>query len=214
MLDFVSDLVKQVGENIRRARRARNLSLDDLAHASGVARAGIAKLEAGRGNPTIETLWALATTLGLPFGALIVAPEPSPVVVLHADEGLVVTGSGEHARLLTRLNRGGMSETYDVYYPAGARHESLPHYEGVVEHILVTEGSLLVGPADSPAELGTGDHITFAADVAHLYAPIDGPARVCILMDYPPERHPRASVDGERNGQSDSALPAGSSPTA
>lgn len=172
------------------------MSLDDLARSSGVARAGIANLEAGRGNPTLETLWALASALSLPFGSLITDPEPDPVSVLRASEGLVVTGGGERVRLLNRVQRGGMSETYDVDYIAGDRHDAPPHYQGVVEHLLVTDGRMLVGPTETAVELDTGDHITFAADVPHIYTALNGPARACIVMDYPPERSARRRESG------------------
>jgi hypothetical protein len=46
----MSALVNWVGEHLRRARLSHGLSLDQPAYQSGVARAGIVNLEAGRAD--------------------------------------------------------------------------------------------------------------------------------------------------------------------
>ena len=53
-------LSRALGENVRRLRLERGLSVVELAARSGVARATLTQLESGRGNPTIETIAALA----------------------------------------------------------------------------------------------------------------------------------------------------------
>ena len=57
----MDDPVKTIAANVRRLRVARALSAAGLARASGVARATLAELEAGRGNPTVETLYGIAS---------------------------------------------------------------------------------------------------------------------------------------------------------
>ena len=52
------------------------MSLSELARRADVAKSTLSQLESGRGNPGVETVWALATALGVPFSALIDPPEP------------------------------------------------------------------------------------------------------------------------------------------
>ena len=45
---------------IRRERERVNLSVTELAKRAGIAKSTLSQLEAGSGNPSLETLWALA----------------------------------------------------------------------------------------------------------------------------------------------------------
>jgi len=56
------------------------LSVLELSRRSGVARGTIAALERGEGNPTVDTLYALADTLGVPLSSLLEAPADSAAV--------------------------------------------------------------------------------------------------------------------------------------
>ena len=46
------------------------MSVSELARVSGVSKATISGVERGVGNPAIDTVWALAKALNMPFGAL------------------------------------------------------------------------------------------------------------------------------------------------
>lgn len=59
----------QLASQLKKAREAANISLNDLAEKSGVDRGAIWKLESGRHeNPTVETLSKLARALGYELG--------------------------------------------------------------------------------------------------------------------------------------------------
>src|SRR5260370_33977935 len=60
-----------IAANLHRLRTARRMSLATLAARADVAKATLANLEQGRGNPTIETLWSLALGLGGAFSDLL-----------------------------------------------------------------------------------------------------------------------------------------------
>ena len=65
------DVVHAVAHNVKRLRTAQGLSQAELARQSGIAKATLSQLEVGRGNPTIETLFALSRVLRVPLGALL-----------------------------------------------------------------------------------------------------------------------------------------------
>src|SRR4029453_15838172 len=58
----------------------------ELARRAGLAKSTLSQLEAGTGNPSIETLWALGVALGVPFSRLV-EPPAAPVRVIRAGEG-------------------------------------------------------------------------------------------------------------------------------
>src|SRR2546423_10669091 len=66
-----ADVGEVIAANLRRLRTARRMSLATLAARADVAKATLANLEQGRGNPTIETLWSLALRLGVAFSDLL-----------------------------------------------------------------------------------------------------------------------------------------------
>lgn len=173
-----------IATNLRALRARRGMSVVTLASASGVGRATLTKLEAGQGNPTIDTLYALANALGAALGDLIGAPVGTPPVVevVRAGEGTRVEGAVA-ARLLDRVHGHRLAELYDATFSTRTRHAG-PHPAGVVESILVTAGRLRTGPASAPVDLGAGDFARFPGDVPHLYRALGGEAHGVIVMSH------------------------------
>ena len=59
------DMRKLVGANTARVRKERGLTQEALAEKSGLSQQYISGLENGQRNPTIVTLFELATALGV-----------------------------------------------------------------------------------------------------------------------------------------------------
>jgi transcriptional regulator with XRE-family HTH domain len=179
----MQDVMRAVAANVRALRVARGLSLGALAVASGTGKATLSRIEARQANPTVETLYALADALGVPFGALVADTAPAERHLRGEDVPHV--GGSVEARVLTQIAGGALVEALDVTFPAGHVRSSGPHPPGVVEHVLLTVGRLRAGPLDALVDLDAGDVLRFAGDVAHSYAAIGDDARAIILMAYP-----------------------------
>lgn len=65
------DIRATVGLNVLKVRRERNLSQEELSFRSGLTRAYLSGLEAGRRNPTIVSLNKLAEALGVDMELLV-----------------------------------------------------------------------------------------------------------------------------------------------
>jgi transcriptional regulator with XRE-family HTH domain len=65
------DVRQIVGENIRRYRREKGLSQQEMANRMGVDRAYISGLELGQRNPTVITLWHAAQALDVEVHLLL-----------------------------------------------------------------------------------------------------------------------------------------------
>ena len=59
------DMRKLVGRNVKRIRQDRGLTQEELAERSGFSQQYISGLEQGRRNPTIVSIYELATALGV-----------------------------------------------------------------------------------------------------------------------------------------------------
>jgi transcriptional regulator with XRE-family HTH domain len=67
------DMRKLVGRNVRRVRQEKALTQEQLADLSGFSQQYISGLEQGRRNPTIVTVYELATALGVNYLELLQA---------------------------------------------------------------------------------------------------------------------------------------------
>jgi transcriptional regulator with XRE-family HTH domain len=185
-----ADVGEAIAANLHRLRITRRLSLAALAKRADVAKATLANLEQGRGNPTIETLWSLALALGVAFSDLLEDRRETTTVLVRAQQGARVRGSTPGGkldlRLLDRIERGGLVEVFDMFLPAGTGHLGSPHGSGVVERVLVHEGTITVGPAGDPLTLGPGDYARYSGDGPHVYRSAGQDCHGVLLVGYPP----------------------------
>jgi transcriptional regulator with XRE-family HTH domain len=65
------DMRKLVGRNVKRIRQEKGLTQEQLAELSGFSQQYISGLEQGRRNPTIVSLYELATALGVSHMELV-----------------------------------------------------------------------------------------------------------------------------------------------
>jgi transcriptional regulator with XRE-family HTH domain len=69
-----TDLRSVLGDNLRAAREARNISQRDLSSASGVAQAYISRIEKGDVGPGLDVIAELAKHVGRSVASLLTPP--------------------------------------------------------------------------------------------------------------------------------------------
>jgi transcriptional regulator with XRE-family HTH domain len=165
-----AELGRRVAENLRQRRKARGMSLDDLARASGVSRAALSQIETCKSNPTVGVLWRIAVGLAVPFAELIGAPRSGAVLLRRADSQVLRSADGKfESRPLAPAGASPMVELYELHLAARSLHASEPHAPGTHEMIVVLSGGLRMRVDEETYELGAGDSIAFAADRPHSY---------------------------------------------
>ncbi|MFF8642499.1 helix-turn-helix domain-containing protein [Streptomyces sp. NPDC015345] len=174
-----------VAAALRRERTKAGISLSELAKRAGIAKSTLSQLEAATGNPGIETLWALAVALGVPFSVLVESPAPA-VTVIRAGEGPSMRAE-DAPYVGTLLSAGPTGARRDIYHGAmepGAARESEPHIPGSVEHIVISTGRLLAGPREETVELAAGDYMSYRGDVPHLYRALEPGTTFVLVMQH------------------------------
>lgn len=165
-----------VGARIRDARRERGISMSALARAAGIGKATLSQLEAGERNPTIETLYAICSPLGIPLSVLV-----------GESGGSEATAAGGMRTVLLDLRHrpdGATVEVFRLEFPAGARHSSPAHGADVTEHLLVTSGTVRVRMTESVV-VTAGESTTWTSSRMHSYAAVDGPAEAVLVITTP-----------------------------
>lgn len=170
----MSSPVAFVAEAVRRERARAGLSLTGLARRAGVAKSTLSQLEQGIGNPGVETLWALAVALGVPFSRLV-DPPVARVRVLRAGEGpqTYAEQADYAATLLASCPPNARRDLYRIAAQPGADRLSEPHLTGTTEHVVIVTGRASIGPTGEPVELGPGDYMTYPGDVPHIFRALE-----------------------------------------
>ena len=181
------DLTPIVGANLRRLRTKRGLSLERLAHASGVSRAMLGQIELGRSTPTINVVWKIARALGLPFSALITDPGAKRPAVLRASKMRVLASHDGSfvSRALFPFDEPRDVEFYELRLAPASVEKADPHPPGTQENLVVVEGALEIVVGMDRHQLGVGDALLFDADVPHEYWNRGAtPLRMFLVMTY------------------------------
>ena len=185
-MESVDTFVRAVASNVRALRMDAGLTLADLAGAAGLGKSTLAQLESGKANPSVETLWAIAAALRVPFARIVEEDRAALRVVRARDVPPMHSAEapGWAGRLLATSHGRGTFDLYTLDLEAGTTRHADPHHAGVTEHLIVVVGRLRAGPETGPVELEAGDLVTFAADVPHVYDALET-THCVLLMAYP-----------------------------
>jgi transcriptional regulator with XRE-family HTH domain len=163
-----------IGRRVRRLRQERGISLTELARKAGIGKATLSGIETGTRNPSLEKLYAVAGQLGVPLAALL-AESPPQDEEGRDPAGAQVSGAAVDAVLLEVFRDGGVTtELYRLRIRPGSVQRSPAHPPGTVEYLTVYAGAARVGPPEAPLEARAGDHVSWAADIPHVYEALDG----------------------------------------
>jgi rhodanese-related sulfurtransferase/transcriptional regulator with XRE-family HTH domain len=186
--DAEAELDAVVGANLKRLRSERGWSLDVLAGVSGVGRQTLGQIEVGRTVPSLGALWKIARAFEVPFSALLAGPTSRATRIFRRTPGATITdadGRFSSRALFSPDDKGGF-EFYELFLAAHGREDAEPHALGTREHLLVTEGRLVLELGSERFELAEGDAIAFTADVRHAYVNASNKGcRMSLVMTYP-----------------------------
>jgi XRE family transcriptional regulator, regulator of sulfur utilization len=170
-----AELGRRVAINLRERRKARGLSLDQLAVASGVSRAALSQIETQKSNPSLGVLWKIAVGLGIPFAELLGGNADGVAVLRRNDAQVLRSSDGRmRSRPLTPAGATPSVEAYELTLSARAGHSSDPHAAGTREVVIALNGQLRLHVGPVAYDLNAGDSVAFLADQPHGYENLTG----------------------------------------
>lgn len=182
----MSTPIELIASNLSRERQRRGLSIGELAREAGVAKSTLSQLEAGNGNPGVETLWSICVALNIPFSTLMAEPQVPWRLIRRGDGPSVASEHTDYqAILLATSPPGARRDIYQLESEPGSGRCSLPHQPGTIEHIIVTHGRALVGLTEEPVELAEGDYLCYPADRGHLFRALVPGTRAVMIIEHP-----------------------------
>jgi transcriptional regulator with XRE-family HTH domain len=187
MDDDPNAVLEAVGPRLRRIRRDREVTLSELATATGISESTLSRLETGRLRPTLEQLLPLARFHGVTLDELVDAP-PTGDPRVHIRP---VRRSGTVIMPLTR--RAGGIQAYKVILPARRAGRKPPQpdlrsHEGY-EWLYVMSGRVRLVLGSQDLTLVPGEAAEFDTHVPHWTSNADAtPTELLMLMGPQGER--------------------------
>ncbi|GAA4764526.1 helix-turn-helix domain-containing protein [Citricoccus nitrophenolicus] len=181
-----------VGQRLKQLRLHRDVTLTQLAEATGISSSTLSRLEAGLRRPTLEQLLPLARYHGVTLDSLVDAPRTAdPRVDLRP----VATCDGAVIIPLTR--RPGGIQAYKFVRPTG-NDDTVPEprtHEGH-DWVYVLNGTLRLILGDQDLRLEAGEAAEFDTRTPHWFgATSAGPVEYLSLIGRQGERaHIRATI--------------------
>lgn len=166
--DTTASTLAAIGNRIRKARLARNMTLQAIAQVSGLSPSMLSLVERGRASPSIGSLIVIANALGITMSELVSTPEARENrLVVHSDEAPIVETAKHVVRRLLREDRErGVSVALNEYEAHTGSAERPISHEGF-EYGFVLEGQLTVEVDGVSHQLRAGDLIAYDSRRQH-----------------------------------------------
>jgi transcriptional regulator with XRE-family HTH domain len=172
----------RIARTLRREREALGISVSELARRADVSKATVSQLESGSGNPSVETLWALAVALGVPFAVFVDQEAQAPTLVRASSASGIPSSAAPYvASLLSASPPNARRDIYLIRAEPGEARVSDPHQRSTTEHLVLVSGRARVGPADAPHVLDPGDYLAYAGDAPHVFEALE-PGTSAVLV--------------------------------
>ena len=85
----MSEISKEIGQNIRRTRKMRKITHQQLAQAIGKSQSAISKYESGEIAVDIDTLYAIADALQVHIETLLYFPNTATTIASTRQPGII-----------------------------------------------------------------------------------------------------------------------------
>ena len=167
-----SDQIREtLARNVRALRLGREWSLAELAPRSGISRAMIVQIEAGRTNASLSTMCQIVDALGAPVTELIDAGSGPEARVISPGETTVVWAdkTGSRARLIAGLAQPDNLEAWEWRLESGVAYQAKAHPPGTREIVWVHKGTLVIRLGGRELTIEAGGGAVFEAREAHSY---------------------------------------------
>lgn len=170
----MQNIPSNVANALKKLRTERGLSLSKTAELTGVSKAMLGQIELGQSSPTVATLWKIATGFNVSFSTFLEGGTSSVKPEHHAFKDLPVfkeeRQSGMLVTPLLPFDEVLKMDLFKIELAPQAFSESTPHETGVIEHVIVFQGTLILTIAGIQHTIHAGESLRFAADVRHSYA--------------------------------------------
>ncbi len=157
-----------IGERLRHAREARQLTLAVVAERSGLTKGFLSRVEREATSPSVTSLLTICEAIGVPLADIFATPK---AVVMRAADRPHATLPGQLVvdTLLTAPQERKLTVIETAVGPDGSGGDELYSLPCATEVCYVVEGEIELILDTDTYRLATGDCITFDGTVPHTW---------------------------------------------
>lgn len=168
-----TDDIQKIGREVRGLRKARGLTLTELAEKSGLSIGYLSLVERDRATPSINALHAISRALGVTiswfFDANAAPVEERGYVVRRARRRRLEFSAGIVDELLSPSLEGSL-ELLSSRFPPGASSGDAPYTHNGEEAGVIVRGTLELWVDGKHFVLKAGDSFGFPSSLPHRYS--------------------------------------------
>jgi len=179
--------LQQIAPRLRQARQKKDVTLEDLAKATGISKSTLSRLESGQRKPSLELLLPVVAALAISLDDIVSSPTID-------DPRVSQKATRTEGRTLTRLSQPRSEpQAFKIIIPATERTPVLRTHDGY-EWIYVLEGRLRLVLGEHDIVMGPGEAAEFDTKNPHWFgAAGSGPVEILSMFGKHGERiHLRA----------------------
>lgn len=180
------DINYRISSNLKKIRKDRSLSLENLAQMSGVSKSMLAQIERQESNPTVNTLWKIALALNISFTSLIEGEDEEIKIVKNSEITPLV--EDEKRFILYPVFPYDNQSKFEVLFieiEKDGISYSQAHDNETYEYIVVYQGKMAVKLNNEEYVLSAGESIKYQANVNHSYQNVgDEQVKLCMIIYY------------------------------
>jgi transcriptional regulator with XRE-family HTH domain len=167
------ELLRALGKQIRELRKARGMTLADLAHRAGMSVSFLSQVERSISNPSVIALHEISRALDVNISWFFANGNPGPDderdYVVRAGHRRKVAYDGGAVDELLSSNLNGQLELLLSRLPPGSMSGERAYAHSGDEGGVVIAGQLELWIGNKHFLLGEGDSFTFASSLPHRY---------------------------------------------
>jgi len=180
---------QHIAHTLKKLRQERSWSLDKTAEETGVSKAMLGQIEREESSPTIATLWKIASGFHTSFSSFLEDQSLSKRKTLYRSQipqNMHEKNKKMRVTSLFPFDKQLNCEIFMIELLPTCEHLSDAHEPGVIEHIIIIEGSMEILLKKKWKTLHTGDGLRFSADQSHGYRNLTSkPMRFYNIIHYP-----------------------------
>ncbi len=165
-------LTKKISSALKTLRQERGWSLEATSLRTGVSKAMLGQIEREESSPTIATLWKISSGFNVSFSSFLEELDTDNIDVRCSRSELTqIHPLDDKIRVMPLFpyDKNLGFELFVIELLPGCEHLSPPHQEGVIEHIVVSQGEMEVLVNGCWQPLKKNDGLRFKADKPHGY---------------------------------------------
>lgn len=154
--------LNQIAPRLRQVRKKKDITLDDLAQATGISKSTLSRLESGQRKPSLELLLPIVAALSVSLDEIVTSPRID-------DPRVPQKSTRSDGRILTPLSQHhGEPQAFKITIPATDREPTLRTHGGY-EWIYVLSGRLRMILGEHDIIMGAGEAAEFDTKNPHWF---------------------------------------------